>query len=50
VALDKETRLFALLDGLAELWKDAALLDLLEAEGVSKRPELAGTYNEAVAQ
>ena len=49
-AQDKETRLFALLDGLAELWKDAALLALLEAEGLSKRPELAGTYSEAVAQ
>jgi ParB family chromosome partitioning protein len=49
-AQDKETRLFALLDGLAELWKDGALLALLEAEGLSKRPELAGTYSEAVAQ
>ena len=49
-AQDKETRLFALLDGLAELWKDAALLALLESEGLSKRPELAGTYSEAVAQ
>lgn len=49
-AQDKETRLFALLDGLAELWKDAALLELLEAEGLSKRPDLAGKYSEAVAQ
>lgn len=49
-AQDKETRLFAILDGLAELWKDAALLELLEAEGLSKRPELAGKYSEAVAQ
>jgi hypothetical protein len=32
------------------LWKDAALLELLEAEGLSKRPELAGTYSETVAQ
>ena len=49
-AQDKETHLFALLDGLAELWKDAALLALLEAEGLSKRPDLAGTYSETVAQ
>ena len=49
-AQDKETRLFALLDGLAALWKDTALLELLEAEGLSKRPELAGTYSETIAQ
>ncbi|MGE0481610.1 MAG: ParB/RepB/Spo0J family partition protein [Phycisphaerae bacterium] len=49
-AQDKETRLFALLDGLTKLWKDAALLELLRAEGLSERPELAGTYNGAIAQ
>ena len=50
-AQDKETRLFALLDGLATLWKDTALLDLLQAEGLHERPELAGTYNnDAMAQ
>ena len=49
-AQDKETRLFALLDGLAMLWKDTVLLDLLQAEGLSERPELAGTYNDAMAQ
>jgi ParB family chromosome partitioning protein len=43
-AQGKESRLFALLDGLAELWADAALVNLLEAEGLSKRPELAGKY------
>lgn len=48
-AQDKETRLFTLLDGLATLWKDTALLELLRAEGLSERPELAGTYNGAVA-
>ena len=48
-AQDKETRLFALLDGLATLWKDPALLDLLTAEGLGQRPELAGTYNGAVS-
>jgi ParB family chromosome partitioning protein len=48
-AQDKETRLFALLDGLATLRKDPALLDLLGAEGLSQRPELAGTYNGAVS-
>jgi ParB family chromosome partitioning protein len=49
-AQDKEARLFGLLDGVAELWNDAALLALLEAEGVAMRPELAGTYNETLAQ
>jgi ParB family chromosome partitioning protein len=48
-AQDKETRLFTLLDCLATLWKDAALLDLLRAERLSERPELAGTYTGAVA-
>lgn len=49
-AQDKETRLFALLDGLTMLWKDGDLAALLEEEGLSKRPELAGTYHEAAAQ
>jgi ParB family chromosome partitioning protein len=49
-AQDKEVRLFALLDGLDTLWKDETVLDLLRAEGLDKRPELAGTYNGAVAQ
>ena len=47
-AQDKETRLFALLDGLAVLWNDTALLELLRSEGLSDRPELAGTYDGAV--
>lgn len=41
----KESRLFALLDGLESLWKDTALLQLLEGEGLSKRPELSGSYS-----
>ena len=49
-AQDKETRLFALLDGLATFCNDSALLELLRAEGLGERPELAGTYNDAVAQ
>ena len=44
-AQGKESRLFALLDGMAVLWKDVGLIQLLEAEGLSKQPELAGTYN-----
>lgn len=49
-AQGKETRLFALLDGIETLRQDAALLELLQAEGLGERPELAGTYNVAVAQ
>lgn len=41
----KERRLFTLLDGIATLWKDAGLLTILKAEGLSNRPELSGTYN-----
>ena len=48
-AQDRETRLFALLDGMATLWKDSALLELLRTEGLDERPELAGTYSGAVA-
>lgn len=44
-AQSKEGRLFMLLDGLASLWKDAALMELLREEGLGDRPELAGTYN-----
>jgi ParB family chromosome partitioning protein len=49
-AQGKETRLFALLDGIETLRQDAVLLELLQAEGLWERPELAGTYNVAVAQ
>jgi len=48
-AQDKETRLFALLDGLTKLWHDADLSKMLESEGLGDRPELAGTYSEAAA-
>lgn len=44
-ARGKESRLFVLLDGLATLWKDAALLELLQAEGLSSRPDLDGSYS-----
>jgi ParB family chromosome partitioning protein len=49
-AQEKETRLFALLDGLAVLWSDTALMDLLRAEDLAAQPELAGTYNGAVTK
>jgi len=45
----KESRLFVLLDGLTTLWKDAGFQELLAAESLDKRPELAGTYNLAAA-
>lgn len=43
----KEGRLFMLLDGLTTLWDDAVFLELLRAEGLGERPELAGTYDVA---
>jgi ParB family chromosome partitioning protein len=46
-AQGKESRLFLLLDGITALWQDSALMELLQAEGLSQRPELAGTYNVA---
>lgn len=49
-AQGKESRLFTLLDGLAGLWKDAGFMQLLQAEHLEKRPELAGIYNVAAAQ
>jgi ParB family chromosome partitioning protein len=49
-AQDKETRLFALLDGLTLLWKDAELAQLLEDEGLAQRPDLAGSYHDAMPQ
>jgi len=49
-AQEKETRLFALLDGLNALWSDTALLDLLRTEGLGTRPELAGTYEGVVSK
>lgn len=49
-AREKETRLFALLDGLNALWSDTALLDLLRTESLGTRPELAGTYEGVVSK
>jgi hypothetical protein len=43
-AQTKEGRLFTLLDGLNQLWKDPALQEILTAEGLAQRPDLAGTY------
>lgn len=44
-AQSKESRLFVLIDGLAALWKDADLLQLIQAEQLDNRPVLTGTYN-----
>ncbi len=41
---DKENRLFALLEGLGQLWNDPAMMDLLRAESLGERPELLGKY------
>lgn len=41
----KELRLFALLDGLATLFRDQKLLELLREESLDKQPSLTGTYN-----
>jgi ParB family transcriptional regulator, chromosome partitioning protein len=46
-AQSKENRLYTLLDGLETLWQDAALMGLMRAERLDKRPELAGKYNVA---
>jgi len=48
-AQSKEGRLFMLLEGLTTLWQDAGLLELLRAEGLAERPQLAGTYNLAMS-
>lgn len=46
-AQGKERRLFLLLDGLIALEKDQAFTELLAAEGLGRRPELAGRYADA---
>ena len=46
-AQNKESRLFMLLDGIAALWNDPPLVELLRGEGLGQRPELAGNYNGA---
>jgi ParB family chromosome partitioning protein len=48
-AQSKEGRLFMLLDGLTTLWQDEALMEMLRAEGLGERPQLAGTYNLAAS-
>ena len=44
-AQGKESKLFGLLDGLATLWKDSDLVQLVQSEQLDKRPALTGTYN-----
>ena len=44
-AQGKESRLFALLDGISVLWKDTVLVELMRAEGLGQRPVLSGSYN-----
>jgi ParB family chromosome partitioning protein len=46
-AQGKESRLYMLLDGLGLLWRDSTFMELLQAEKLDKRPELAGKYNVA---
>jgi hypothetical protein len=41
----KESRLFAILDGLEQLGRDDRWRELLEAEGLVKKPALSGQYN-----
>jgi ParB family chromosome partitioning protein len=40
----KERRLLTLLDGIATLWQDAELLQILKEESLDQRPTLSGTY------
>ena len=47
-AQGKESKLFGLLDGLATLWKDSDLVQLVQSEQLDKRPALTGTYNVTV--
>jgi ParB family chromosome partitioning protein len=42
---EKENRLLLLLDGIETLLKDETLVDLLQQEGLTDRPNLLGTYN-----
>ena len=43
-AQGKESRLLTILDGLEEMGKSTQWLQLVEAEGLNKRPELSGNY------
>lgn len=44
-AQSKESRVYTLLDGLETLYRDPVLMEILRAEKLDKRPELAGKYN-----
>jgi len=46
-AQGKESRLYTLLDGLAALWEDREFMQVLQSEGLGKRPALAGKYTVA---
>lgn len=46
-AQNKESRLYTLLDGLADLYQDPEFVRLLQGEGLTERPELTGKYNVA---
>jgi ParB family chromosome partitioning protein len=46
-AQGKESRLYTLLDGLAHLWEDRDFVQLLQSEGLEKRPALTGKYSVA---
>lgn len=46
----KENRLLSLVDGVEQLWKDAAFVELLEREGLAERVQLTGTYQQPQAQ
>lgn len=44
-AQGKECRLYTLLDGLAMLWDDQEFVQIVQGEGLEKRPALTGKYN-----
>ncbi|MEQ8785082.1 MAG: ParB N-terminal domain-containing protein [Pirellulaceae bacterium] len=44
-AKTKENRFMTLLNGINTLWRDAALVELLRAEQLAERPELAGDFS-----
>ena len=48
-AQGKESKMFLLLDGVTALFRDAALVELLQAEGLGQSPALTGTYTATVA-
>jgi ParB family chromosome partitioning protein len=46
-AQGKESRLYTLLDGLAMLWDDREFVQIVQGEGLEKKPALTGRYNVA---